>query len=61
MEIALRHRSDALCVIYVTEIAGELWVIHAFSKKSKTGIKTPKAEIDLVKSRMGRLKRELLQ
>ena len=37
---------------------GHLWVIHAFQKKSKTGIKTPKAEIDLVRTRLARLKRE---
>ena len=61
MEIALRYRTDAWRVIYVTEVAGRLWVMHAFGKKSKTGIKTPKAEIDLVKARLGRLKRDLLQ
>jgi phage-related protein len=61
MEIALRYRTDAWRVIYVTEIAGGLWVIHAFGKKSKRGIKTPKAESDLVKARLARLKRELLQ
>ena len=61
MEIALRYRADAWRVIYVTEIAGGLWVIHAFGKKSKSGIKTPKAEIDLVKARLARLKRELFQ
>ena len=60
MEIAVRHRTDAWRVVYVTELAGQLWVIHAFRKKSKTGIKTPKAEIDLVRSRLERLKRELL-
>jgi len=40
-----------LRVVYVTEAAGRLWVIHAFRKKSKSGIRTPKAEIDLVGSR----------
>ena len=59
MEIALRYRSDAWRVVYVTEVAGQLWVLHAFQKKSKTGIKTPKAEIDLVRARLGRLKREM--
>ena len=61
MEIALRYRSDAWRVVYVTEVAGQLWVLHAFQKKSKTGIKTPKAEIDLVRARLGRLKREMAQ
>ena len=59
MEIAIRYRTDAWRVVYVTEIAGRLWVIHAFRKKSKSGIKTPKAEIDLIGSRLTRLRREL--
>ena len=61
MEIALRYRSDAWRVVYITEVAGQLWVLHAFQKKSKTGIKTPKAEIDLIRARLGRLKREMVQ
>ena len=61
MEIAVRYRTDAYRVVYVTEVAGTLWVIHAFQKKSKSGIKTPKAEIDLVRARLGRLRKELLQ
>ena len=60
LEIAVRHRTDAYRVVYVTEVAGTLWVLHAFQKKSRTGIKTPKAEIDLIRARLGRLKKELL-
>lgn len=59
MEIAIRYRSDAYRVVYVAEIAGTLWVVHAFQKKSKRGIKTPKAEIDLIRARLGRLRKEL--
>ncbi len=59
MEIAVRYRTDAWRVVYVTEIAGSLWVVHAFRKKSKTGIATPKSEIDLARTRLGRLRREL--
>ncbi|MCY4059915.1 MAG: type II toxin-antitoxin system RelE/ParE family toxin, partial [Gammaproteobacteria bacterium] len=54
------YRTDAWRVVYVTELAGRLWVIHAFQKKSKTGIGTPKAEIELVRGRLARLKRELM-
>ena len=61
MEIAVRYRTDAWRVVYVTEIAGRLWVLHAFQKKSKTGIRTPKFEIDLVRARLGRLEREMGQ
>jgi phage-related protein len=56
MELALRHRGDAYRVVYALQIAREIWVIHAFKKKSKVGIKTPKAEIDLVIERLKRLK-----
>lgn len=60
LEIAVRHRTGAYRVVYVTEIAGTLWVLHAFEKKSKRGIRTPKPEIDLVRARLARLRRELL-
>ena len=61
MEIAVRYRTDAWRVVYVTEIAASLWVIHAFRKKSKSGIRTPKSEIDLVKARLSRLRKELVR
>lgn len=60
MQIAVRYRSGAWRVVCVTEMAGGLWVLHAFQKKSKVGAKSPRAEIDLVRTRLGRLKRELL-
>lgn len=61
MEIAVRYRTDAHRTVYVTEVAGTLWVVHAFQKKSKTGIKTPKSDIDLIRERVRRLRRELSQ
>ncbi len=60
IEIALRYRTSAYRVVYVTEIAGTLWVLHAFKRKSMKGIRTPKREIDLVRARLARLRRELL-
>lgn len=59
-QIAIRFRTDAWRVVYVTEMAGQLWVVHASRKKSKTGVRTPKPEIDLIASRLARLKREVL-
>ena len=56
LEIALAYRGDAFRVVYAVQLADEIWVIHAFQKKSKQGIKTPKHEIDLVKDRSKRLK-----
>ena len=58
-EIALRHRGDAFRAIYAVQIDADLWVIHAFQKKSKTGIKTPQAEINLIRERLKRLKEAL--
>jgi phage-related protein len=59
LEIALRHRGDAWRVIYAVQIGTDLWVIHAFQKKSKSGIATPAHEIGLVRERLKRLKEML--
>jgi phage-related protein len=53
-ELALRHRADAYRVVYALHFGAEIWVIHAFQKKSQTGISTPKAEIDLIRQRLRR-------
>lgn len=58
-EIALAYRGDAFRVVYAAQIGNELWVIHAFQKKSTRGIKTPKHEIDLIVDRIKRLKQML--
>lgn len=60
MELALKHRGDAFRVVYALQIDDDIWVVHAFQKKSKTGIKTPKQEIDLIRERLKRL-REMLK
>ena len=59
LEVALAYRGDAFRVVYAVQLADEVWVIHAFQKKSKQGIRTPKHEIDVVKERLKRLKEAL--
>jgi phage-related protein len=59
MELALKHRGDAFRVVYALQIGDDIWVVHAFQKKSKSGIKTPKQEIDLIEQRLKRLKEML--
>ena len=54
-EIALAFRGDAFRVVYGVQLANEIWVLHAFRKKSRQGIKTPKHEIDLVRNRLKKL------
>ena len=58
-EIALPYRGDAYRVVYKVALAEDVWVVHAFQKKSTHGIKTPKREIDLVRDRLRRLKEML--
>jgi len=58
-EIALRYRGDAFRAVYAVQVGEAVWVIHAFKKKSKTGIKTPQMEVDLIRERLKRLKEAL--
>ena len=58
-EIALPFRGNAFRVIYAVQLADEIWVVHAFQKKSTQGIKTPAREVDLIKDRLKRLKEML--
>src|SRR5216683_397920 len=58
-EIALRFKGDVFRVVYAVQLADEIWVVHAFKKKSTQGIKTPQREIDLIRDRLKRLKKIL--
>src|SRR5450631_2581217 len=60
LELALKHRGDAFRVVYALQMGDDIWVVHAFQKKSKSGIKTPEREIDLIRDRLKRL-REMLK
>ncbi len=59
MEVALPFEGDAFRVIYALQLGNDVWVLHAFQKKSTQGIKTPRREIDLVTDRLKRLKEML--
>ena len=58
-ELALRTRGDAYRIVYALQLGDAIWIIHAFQKKAKSGIATPKHEIDLVRERLKRLKEQL--
>ncbi len=55
-EIALAFKGDAFRVVYAVQFGEDLWVVHAFQKKSTQGIKTPQREIELIKDRLKKLK-----
>jgi phage-related protein len=58
-EVALAYRGNAYRTVYAVQLAEDIWVVHAFQKKSTKGIKTPKHEIDLIRERISRLKEML--
>ena len=58
-EIALKYRGDAFRTLYAVKIGVDIWVIHAFQKKSKSRIKTPQMEVDIIHERLKRLKEAL--
>jgi phage-related protein len=58
-KIALAFKRDAFRVIYAVQLADEIWVVHAFQKKSTQGVKTPRHEIGLIKDRLKSLKERL--
>ncbi len=59
-EIAANDRSGTYRTVYAIKIGSDIWVVHAFQKKSVRGIKTPQREIDLIRERIKRL-REILR
>lgn len=55
-EIALPYRGDAFRAVYAVKIGEDIWVVHAFQKKSTQGIRTPLREIEVIRERLKRLK-----
>ena len=54
MEIRSNYKSDTYRAVYTTKVGDKIYVLHAFQKKSKKGIQTPKKEINLIKRRLQR-------
>ncbi len=51
-EIVEDYRSDAYRAIYTVRFADAIYVLHAFQKKSPSGIKTPRKDVELVGQRL---------
>ncbi len=52
LEIVEDYAGDTYRAVYTVKLAGIVYVLHAFQKKSKQGIATPKRDIDLIKERL---------
>jgi phage-related protein len=61
LEIGNNFDGDTLRAVYTVQFAEAVYVLHAFRKKSKRGIATPKAELDLIDRRLKRAKEDYQQ
>lgn len=52
LEVVADHDGDTYRAVYTVRFADVVYVLHAFQKKSKHGIATPKRELDLVRQRL---------
>jgi phage-related protein len=52
LEVVEDFRGDTFRAIYTVRFSGWVYVLHCFQKKSVSGSKTPKADIDLIKARL---------
>ena len=52
VELISRYDGDAFRTVYTVRFEKAVYVLHAFKKKSKSGIKTPQTDIELIKRRL---------
>jgi phage-related protein len=52
LEIVADHDGDTWRAVYTVRFEEAIYVLHAFQKKSKKGIATPKKDIDLIHRRL---------
>ncbi|HKV98223.1 MAG TPA: type II toxin-antitoxin system RelE/ParE family toxin [Vicinamibacterales bacterium] len=58
LEVVVDFDGDAFRTIYTVRFPEAVYVLHAFQKKSRRGIATPKAELRLVEARLARAKED---
>ena len=61
LEVVEDFDGDTYRAVYTVKFAGVIYVLHAFQKKSKQGIATPKQDIDLIEARLKRAKEHYLE
>ena len=58
LEVVEDFRSDTFRAVYTVKFAGWVYVLHCFQKKSKSGIQTPKKDMDLINTRLKAAKQD---
>ena len=51
-ELVEDHRGDTFRAVYTVRVGDAIHVLHAFQKKSKSGIGTPQPDVDLIEKRL---------
>lgn len=52
LEVVENHDGDTFRAVYTVRFEEAVYVLHCFQKKSRSGVSTPKRDIDLIKSRL---------
>ena len=52
LEVVESWRGNAYRAVYTLKIAGSIYVLHCFQKKSAKGSETPKPDIELIRDRL---------
>jgi phage-related protein len=52
LEIVADHHGNTYRLVYTINLTGRVYALHAFQKKAKSGIKTPMAEMRLIRERL---------
>ena len=52
LEVVADHVGDTFRAVYTVKFATAIYVLHAFQKKSKSGIKTPAEDMELIQRRL---------
>ena len=52
IEIVISDAGDAFRAMYTVKLKGAVYVLHVFQKKSKKGIATPQADLNLIRKRL---------
>ncbi|KAA5945894.1 hypothetical protein F3I27_01635 [Pantoea sp. Bo_2] len=51
-ELVDDHRGDTFRAVYTVRVGDAVHVLHAFQKKSKSGIATPQPDVELIEKRL---------
>ncbi len=57
MEIVDRYDTNTYRAVYTVQFSEVIYVLHSFQKKSKSGIATPKKDIELIRRRLAEAQR----